>query len=158
MEETHNQRFKIRQIKEPDYYGGYLNVLSDGFQLDPSSINVMDFQFFLSSQKGIIFVIEDTEKSLGYGYTNYIIASATVFVEQKLIHNMGKVGHIEDVVVSSDYRGHGLGKLIVNKCIDYAKSQRCYKCILDCAEENVEFYKKCNSDFQEKGIEMALYF
>ena len=158
MEEAHNERFKIRRIKDLDYYGGYLNVLSNGFQLDPSCISVTDFRFFLSSQKGVIFVIEDTEKSLGYGYTDYIVASATVFVEQKLIHNMGKVGHIEDVVVSSDYRGHGLGKLIVNKCLDYSKSQGCYKCILDCAEENIEFYKKCNSGFQIKGVEMALYY
>ena len=158
MESIHNERFKIRQIKDLDYYGGYLNVLSNGFQLDPSSISVTDFRFFLLSQKGLIFVIEDTEKSLDSGCTNYIVASATVFVEQKLIHNMGKVGHIEDVVVSSDYRGHGLGKLIVNKCIDYARSQGCYKCILDCAEENVEFYKKCNGDFQVKGVEMALYY
>ena len=71
---------------------------------------------------------------------------------------MGKVGHIEDVVVSSDLRGHGLGKLVVNKCLVYAKSEGCYKCILDCSEENIEFYKKCNEGFQVKGIEMALYY
>ena len=42
-----------------------------------------------------------------------VIASGTVFVEEKLIRNYGKVGHIEDIVVSSKYRGYGLGKKMI---------------------------------------------
>ena len=156
--DTANQRFFVRELREPDFYGGYANLLKEGFQIDPYSITIDDFRYFVHDQKTKTFVVEDREKQIGYGSSDYIVASATILVEQKLIHNMGKVGHIEDVVVSSDLRGHGLGKLIVNRCIDYANDQGCYKCILDCAEENVAFYKKCNSDFQVKGVEMALYY
>ena len=158
METIKKERFKVRKLIDIDFYGGYLNVLKDGFQLDPSSITLEDFRLFLMKQQGITFVIEDTNKSKGYGCTNYIVASASIFIEQKLIHNLGKVGHIEDIVVSSEYRGYGLGKLIVNTCIDYAKNQGCYKCILDCSTENIGFYQKCNKDFQIKGVELAIYY
>jgi len=150
MENENNDRFCVRQLNEVDFYGGYLELLEDGFQIDPSSMGISQFRDFIYDKTVKTFIIEDTDRR--------IVASASVFIEQKLIHNMGKVGHIEDVVVSSDFRGHGLGKRIVNTCLDYAKTQGCYKCILDCSEENVNFYKKCNNDFQVKGVEMALYY
>ena len=50
-----------------------------------------------------IFVIENKD-------TNHIIGTLTILIEQKVIHNMGKVGHIEDVVIDNKYRGRGLGK------------------------------------------------
>ena len=150
MENENNDRFYVRQLNESDFYAGYLNLLKDGFQIDPSSMGISQFRDFIYDKTVKTFIIEDTDRR--------IVTSASVFIEQKLIHNMGKVGHIEDVVVSSDFRGHGLGKRIVNTCLDYAKTQGCYKCILDCSEENVNFYKKCNSDFQVKGVEMALYY
>jgi glucosamine-phosphate N-acetyltransferase len=156
--DTTNHRFFVRELREPDFYGGYINLLKDGFQIDPDTISIDDFRYFRCNQKTKTFVVEDREKQIGDGSSNYIVASATIFVEQKLIHNMGKVGHIEDVVVSSGLRGNGLGKLIVNRCIDYANDQGCYKCILDCSEKNVAFYKKCNEGFQVKGVEMALYY
>jgi len=150
MENENNDRFCVRQLNENDFYAGYLNLLEDGFQIDPSSMGISQFRDFIYDKTVKTFIIEDTDRR--------IVTSASVFIEQKLIHNMGKVGHIEDVVVSSDFRGHGLGKRIVNTCLDYAKTQGCYKCILDCSEENVNFYKKCNKDFQVKGVEMALYY
>jgi glucosamine-phosphate N-acetyltransferase len=150
MENENNDRFCVRQLNENDFYAGYLNLLEDGFQIDPSSMGISQFRDFIYDKTVKTFIIEDTDRR--------IVTSASVFIEQKLIHNMGKVGHIEDVVVSSDFRGHGLGKRIVNTCLDYAKTQECYKCILDCSEENVNFYKKCNKDFQVKGVEMALYY
>lgn len=96
-----------------------------------------------------IFVIEDCLK-------NAVIASGTIFIEEKLIRNYGKVGHIEDIVVNSKYRGYGLGKKMIELLTEYAKEQGCYKCILDCSDENVGFYEKC--DYVRKGAQMAIYY
>ena len=73
--------------------------------------------------------------------------------ETKLIHNFGRVAHIEDVVVDKSMQGYGLGK----KLLEIAKkeSKDCYKIILDCSSENVGFYKKCG--FEWKGNQLALY-
>ncbi|GFG35092.1 hypothetical protein Cfor_05024, partial [Coptotermes formosanus] len=49
-----------------------------------------------------VTVIEDTS-------TNQIVGSATLVVEQKFIHECAR-GRVEDVVVSSNYRGKQLGK------------------------------------------------
>ena len=78
------------------------------------------------------------------------------FIETKIIHNFGKVAHIEDVIVDNTYRGKGLGKMLVQKCIDYAQKLDCYKIILNCSDENIPFYEKCG--FSKKENEMTLYF
>lgn len=84
-----------------------------------------------------------------------MIAAGTLIVEQKIIHECGKVGHIEDIVVDSDYRNMGVGKLLVTRLIDMAKNLECYKVILDCADETKNFYIKCGLVPNE--IEMVLY-
>ena len=42
------------------------------------------------------------------------------------------------------YRGYGLGKKMIELLSLYAKEQGCYKCILDCSDDNVGFYEKCD--------------
>ncbi|GAH34488.1 unnamed protein product, partial [marine sediment metagenome] len=83
-----------------------------------------------------------------------IIGCVTILIEDKIIHNGGKVGHIEDVVVSNDYRGKGIGKIIINHCVALAKESGCYKVILDCNEENTKFYEKCG--FKTHGVCMRI--
>eukprot|EP00483_Globobulimina_turgida_P004048 UN04056 len=95
------------------------------------------------------FVIQDKSKKL-------IIATITPPIEQKFSHNCSRVGHIEDVVTDSNYRGKGLGKLITNYAVNYAKQNGCYKVILDCVDRTVGFYERCG--FQKNENQMAYYF
>lgn len=84
-----------------------------------------------------------------------IVASGTILIEPKIIHN-SFVGHIEDIVVDTSFRGHGLAKNILSRIKDYSFNQRnVYKIILDCNEELVQFYNK--NDFTVKGVQMAKY-
>ena len=64
-------------------------------------------------------------------------------------------GHIEDIVVDSSYRGKNLGKRIIELLKSIAHVNDCYKVILDCADYNVPFYKKCG--FSVKGCQMVWY-
>ena len=89
-------------------------------------------------------------------HTNRVCGTLTLLVEEKLIHNFGKVGHIEDVVVDSAYRGLGLGRVLVEHATNHAKMKGCYKVILNCADYNLGFYEKIG--FRKKGNEMATYF
>ena len=73
-----------------------------------------------------------------------IIGSGTLLIEQKIIHNYGKVGHIEDIIIDNNMRGQGLGKKLINYLISQAKIYNCYKVILGCDDSKVDFYKKCN--------------
>ena len=85
-----------------------------------------------------------------------IAAAGTLFLENKFIRSCGRVGHIEDIVVSSQHRGKNLGRFLLQKLVELARSKGAYKIILDCEAEKVQFYEKCG--FVEKGRQMALYF
>jgi len=99
----------------------------------------------ITQQNITIYVIEDN---------NSILGISSILIEQKFIHNGGRVGHIEDVVVDKKSRGLGVGKMLIEKCVEKAKQEGCYKVILDCDRKNVGFYTKCG--FHEKGICMRL--
>jgi glucosamine-phosphate N-acetyltransferase len=91
-----------------------------------------------------------------YLLNDKIIACITLIIEQKIIHNGGKVGHIEDFVILEDYRKQGLGKQL----LDYVKilciQNKCYKMILDCDQCLENYYIK--KGFTKKGSYMGLYF
>ncbi|KAG0038014.1 Glucosamine-phosphate N-acetyltransferase-like protein [Podila clonocystis] len=84
-----------------------------------------------------------------------IVAAGTVLVERKFIHELGLVGHIEDIAVSADQQGKKLGLRIIETLKAIGQQVGCYKVILDCSEKNVPFYEKCG--FERKGVEMGWY-
>ena len=85
-------------------------------------------------------------------YRTKIIATGTIIVEPKLIHGGKSVGHIEDIVVDKDHRKEGIATNIVNKLLDLSD---CYKVILDCKDDLVDFYKLAG--FKKYGNQMAKY-
>jgi glucosamine-phosphate N-acetyltransferase len=85
-----------------------------------------------------------------------IIASGTIIIEPKFIRGGKNVGHIEDIVVKSTYRGRHLSKDILNILKNIAGENNCYKVILDCNEEIQRVYIK--SGFEQKGVQMGIYF
>jgi len=85
-----------------------------------------------------------------------IIASGTIIIEPKFIRGGKSVGHIEDIVVKNTYRGRQISKDILNVLKNIAREKNCYKVILDCNEEVKKVYNR--SGFEEKGIQMGIYF
>ncbi len=144
-----NNNFLIRPLHYNDITENYIKMLKQLTKID--NLNKEKTINFIQSlnENHSVFIIEDYK-------INKIIGSGTIYIENKLIHNNGKVGHIEDIVIEKKYRHYGLGKKLINFLTEYAKNKNCYKCILDCSENNVIFYEKCN--YERKGIEMAIYF
>ncbi len=136
--------YNISKLIKWDYYRGYLQLLE---QLTITLSKDISYEKFCEQYDKLtsnIYVIRDKNK---------IIATGTIFIENKFIHNLGCVGHIEDIVVDRAYRKKGIGKEIINALVNYAKKCGCYKVILNCAEKNIGFYKKC--DFVKKEVEMV---
>ena len=144
---------KIRLLEVGDYYKGYLNLLGQLTQV--GNIEYSDFVANIdlinqNSNNHQIWVIPNLDET-------QILASGTLLIEPKFIHNCGSVGHIEDIVVSDSARGLGLGQQIVQHLIAQAKlNPKCYKVSLYCKPELTKFYQKSN--LQIKDTQMVLYF
>ena len=136
---------RIREIIETDIENGFLETLDrlrKASDLD-KEIGKNILRKIISNPDYIIEVVEENGK---------IIGSATLFIEQKFIHNGGKVGHIEDVVVSKEYEGRGIGIKLVNSLLEKAKAMNCYKTILDCNDELIPFYERIG--FKQEANQM----
>jgi glucosamine-phosphate N-acetyltransferase len=130
----------------------YINLLSSLTKTEKINID-----FFLQkveeiSSIGEIFIcyIIDNKDKIN------ILGTGTIFFEPKIIHGGKYVGHIEDVIVNERYRNQGIARSILSELKERAYKKDCYKVILDCSEENKEFYEK--NDFLYKGVQMAKYF
>tara|TARA_Y100000389_G_scaffold202403_1_gene247551 strand:- start:5047 stop:5496 length:450 start_codon:yes stop_codon:yes gene_type:complete len=140
---------KIREIELEDFSKGCLELYEQSFDMNAGIISQKEFTEYILRKRKYNY------KIFVYEYKRKIISIATCFVEEKLIHNFGKVSHIEDVIVDKNIRKSGLGKAMIEKCISYSNSEDSYKIILDCSIQNKFFYEKCG--FEEKGCYMALY-
>lgn len=146
-----DETFIIRHISEQDINNSYYELLGQLTQVDPKLMTrekTMDFLDTLNDHH-CVYVIQNES-------TKKIVGSGTLFIENKLIRNYGRVGHIEDIVVHENTRGYGLGKILINHLSEESKNLGCYKTILDCSDENVGFYEKCG--YKKKGAQMAKYF
>ena len=126
---------KIRDIVESDIDNGFLESL-DNLRAT-SNLNKETAKEILkkiiANPNHIIQIAEIDGK---------IVGSTTLLIEQKFIHEGGKVGHIEDVVVSKDFEGRGIGMKLVVSLLEKAKMINCYKTILDCKEDLIPFYER----------------
>lgn len=75
-------------------------------------------------------------------YEETIIGTGSILIEDKIIHDMGLVGHIEDIAIDENYRGLGLARTLMHKLIDIARLHKCYKIILDASDDVKIFYEK----------------
>lgn len=138
----------IRSIEDADYYRGHLQLYQQLTSINPDKISFQEYQAFIGEGTRNIFVAIDQE-------TDSVVGSVTAIVERKLIHDLGKVGHIEDVVVDAAYRSRGLGKSLIEHAHAFLVSMNCYKTILNCVDQKTSFYEKCG--FQRTGNCMSYY-
>jgi glucosamine-phosphate N-acetyltransferase len=150
-EKVDNSFLEMRLIEPGDYYKDYFLLLADLSDIDPTKITLQQFSRYIDNMHinyKQVWVIEDTRYKK-------IVCSMTILFEDKLIHTMSKVCHIEDLVIHHCVRLHGLGRAMIDHALQIAKEYDCYKLTLYCKDELIPFYEKCN--LQKKGVEMAMY-
>ena len=89
-----------------------------------------------------------------YTFDSKLIGMITIIIEQKLIHGGSFVAHIEDLVILPEYRSAGIGTKLIEFVKNFAKSNNCYKIILNCDKNLITFYEKNN--FKSKEVQMRL--
>ena len=125
----------IRKIKKDDLWNGFLTTLDSLRQTSNISRDKAEevFNKIMRNSDDVIAVAITDDK---------VVGAATLFIEPKFIHNGGNVGHIEDVVVDKNYQGKKIGEKIIKYLLEEAKTNGCYKTILDCSDEVKPFYEK----------------
>lgn len=167
-------KFNIDSSIDNNYYNYYVH---DNYKIiklkDLMNSNSIDytrnkFQIFnmlnqltnapiLSDEKLNNILSSQNEYNLTFAYihNSKIKGIITIIIEKKLINNGFCVAHIEDFVVDKEYRNQTIGKILIQFAIKYASLYNCYKVILDCGEDLVEYYKKKN--FFRNGVCMRYY-
>jgi len=144
-----NKDFNIHRLCENDFYKGFFELINYFTRnLQPESFDkaINNLELF-NNDCSVVLVAE---------YKDKIIATGKILLENKIHNNLRKVGHIEDMVVSEDYRSNGVGKLLLKELIKIGKENDCYKIVLECHSDISQFYEK--NGFIKKGTEMSLYF
>ena len=131
----------LRYLQEDDH-DDYIKLIGQLTKI--GRVTQSQFVKFVSDQNPnhntIVAVINDR-----------IVGCLTMLIEQKISHSFSCVMHIEDVVTDKDYRGKGISRALIDRAIEISKDRNCYKIILDCNRENVNFYKHLGfsqSEFQ----------
>lgn len=126
----------IRPLALSDFDKGYMQLLQHLTKVGDVSQEKFEDRF--KQMKSCpdtyyIVVIEDT--TLGK-----VVGSASLIKEQKFIHGATARARVEDVVVSDEYRGKQLGKILLDVVLHLSKVIGCYKLSLECKDNMVKFY------------------
>ena len=128
---------QVKELEDHHLINSFFDTLSN---LTEIGIDVYNKEFsqkiFEKIKKGdnikIFVAIKDSD----------IVGSITALIEQKFVHNGGKICHIEDVVTRKGFEKLGIGSILVEKVLELAIQEKCYKVILNCSEYNSKFYEK----------------
>lgn len=113
------------------------------------------FEDLLNNSTTKIFVVEDIDNKALIAYSTFQI------VHQKNIHLLvpSKFIYIDDFCVKSSSQGTGIGKLLFNHIVDYAKSEGASSMQLTVSEFNkkaVKFYEALGMSTRNKKMELKL--
>jgi glucosamine-phosphate N-acetyltransferase len=134
----------IRELQRDDLQRGFLEALAALTDVNLSADQAAEIFARLAPNQHIYVAIDGDR----------VIATTNLLVEQKFIHSGGRVGHIEDVAVTKDVQGRGVGSNLVRFALDQARKMSCYKVILHCKPELRAFYGALG--FREANIGMRI--
>jgi glucosamine-phosphate N-acetyltransferase len=140
----------IRELEESDYDLGYLEMMSEmkGEKLVEKKKEDYRKRYEEMKERGIKIYVKEKGGVLE--------GSITMLLEEKYINNLGKVCHIEDLLVRTGKRGCGVGRELIEYVKEESKRLGCYKVILNCKEELKGYYEKYG--FEKRNIEMSIYW
>lgn len=141
--------YEIRDLCVEDFHNGFINCL-EALTVVGNITKEMFEKAFNERQRLGIKTIVAVEKN-----TNRILGTASMFYEPKFIRECSVKAYIEDVCVAPYAQKRGIGKSLVKYLQEKALSDNCYKIVLTCNDENVDFYKKML--FERKESAMAIY-
>jgi glucosamine-phosphate N-acetyltransferase len=153
INDTNDKFNNIHDIKTLTLNEDYYNQLIELYSLNNNTIDkkIVTFKKFAY-----------TIKSLPKNHTIYlyikndkIIACCSIIIEQKIIHNCGKVGHIQDIIVKVSERVNNIQSILIKYIIKKAKEKKCNRLDILSPVYLEKYYNK--HDFIKEGLYMCNY-
>jgi GNAT superfamily N-acetyltransferase len=72
----------------------------------------------------------------------------------------GQAMYLEDIIITNEMRGKGIGKLLFDRLIEEAKEKKFNRIawqVLDWNEPAINFYKKYNADIDSSWLNCSIY-
>ncbi|MTH17029.1 GNAT family N-acetyltransferase [Flavobacterium sp. LC2016-01] len=104
-----NSNVRIRKVQKPDLDFVYKSIC----ELENE---VLDFEVFkaifnenISNPKNLYLIAENEKEGVGF----------ISFHTQNLLHHCGLVGEIQEFFIHENYRGQGVGRLLINEILSF---------------------------------------
>lgn len=65
-------------------------------------------------------------------------------------------GIIEEVFTEPEHRHKGYATEVISKLIEFARSEGCYKVVLECSDENMKLYSKLGFTKHQNAMRLSL--
>ena len=134
----------LRDLWGPDLHGGFFETLAAlrEIELTPERAAEILRRRLAMGFRTIVAVVGDR-----------VVGTASYFVEEKFY---GRVSHVEDVAVHSQFMGHGIGQSLIKEVIARSQVAGCYKIILDCDDRMVAYYERAGFRKYNNGMRIDL--
>ena len=124
---------KIRELEAGDIWNGFLETLD---LLKPASGIRREkaeevFRAIDSNPDHVVMVAEAEGR---------IVGTASMFIDQKFIHDGGRAAHLEDFAVLEKYQKLGIGDMLMDALLEISIKKKCYKTVLNCPDHIVPFH------------------
>ncbi|GAA6768933.1 hypothetical protein AAFH68_48920 [Flavobacterium sp. CGRL1] len=106
-----DEKTKIRKIENQDLDFVYKSICELENEILDFEVFEMIFNENISNPKNLYLIAENENEGLGF----------ISFHTQNLLHHCGLVGEIQEFFIHQKYRGQGVGRLLINEVLDFAK-------------------------------------
>ncbi|WP_029270811.1 GNAT family N-acetyltransferase [Flavobacterium sp. KJJ] len=101
---------QIRKIKTQDLDFIYKSICELENEILEFEVFKAIFNENISNPKNLYLIAENENEALGF----------ISFHTQKLLHHCGLVGEIQEFFIHQNYRGQGVGRLLINEILNFA--------------------------------------
>lgn len=147
--EQENKVYWITSVDQSDFNGVsdlYIDFFEFGGEID--RIELFGLMKQLQVNNAVMIGIYDGPNIVGVA--NLQIVRKLHYQDKKPL--LLNTAQIDNVVIHKDYRGKGLGRLLIRRVCTIAKNNGCFSASLYCNNYNVAFYEKC--DFRHSSNHM----